>query len=50
LGKQLLSKAERIATRAGFAQMAVIAAVGTREYYSARGYTQKGTYMLKSLA
>ena len=50
LGKQLLSKAERIATRAGFAQMAVIAAVGTREYYSARGYTQNGTYMLKSLA
>ena len=50
LGKRLLSKAESIASEAGFSRVAIIAAVGTREYYSSRGYRLEGTYMVKSAA
>lgn len=49
LGTQLLANAEQLARQAGYARMAVIAAVGTRRYYAARGYQLAGTYMLKEL-
>ena len=49
LGTQLIAEAERIAREAGFARMAVIAAIGTRRYYAGRGYALGQTYMNKSL-
>ncbi len=45
LGTRLLQEAERIAREAGFQRLAVIAAVGTRRYYLARGF-RRGTYYL----
>jgi elongator complex protein 3 len=50
LGTQLLEMAEQIAAEHGFRKLAVIAAIGTREYYLARGYNLVGTYMAKELA
>lgn len=49
LGSQLLAEAERRAAEAGFARMAVISALGTREYYADRGYELGDTYMVKEL-
>lgn len=49
LGKKLLAEAERIALTQGFSSMAIIASIGTREYYAARGYKLDGTYMVKEL-
>jgi elongator complex protein 3 len=49
LGTQLLAEAEQLARQSGFARMAVIAAVGTRRYYAARGYHLSGAYMVKEL-
>lgn len=49
LGTQLLARAEDIARAAGYACMAVIAAVGTRGYYAGRGYQMGETYMVKTL-
>lgn len=49
LGTQLLAEAERLAAGQGFSRMAVIASIGTREYYAGRGYTLAGTYMVKKL-
>jgi len=46
LGTQLLEAAARLAREAGFRELAVIAAVGTREYYRERGFTE-GTLYLK---
>jgi len=48
-GKRMMQKAERLAKEAGFKKLAVIAAVGTREYYKKLGYTLEGSYMTKSL-
>lgn len=48
-GKRLMTKAEAIARSHGFGRMAVIAGIGTREYYRRRGYRLEGTYMLKDL-
>ncbi len=48
-GRQLMSEAERLSKEAGFNKVAVIAAVGTREYYKKLGYEIEGTYMVKSL-
>jgi elongator complex protein 3 len=45
LGTRLLDEAERIARVRGFRRMAVIAAVGTRRYYLARGFA-RGEYYL----
>ncbi len=50
LGGHLLAEAERLASRAGFARLAVIAAIGTREYYRKHGFAVGDLYMLKSLA
>ena len=49
LGTRLCEEAERIARTAGFHRLAVIASVGTRPYYAARGYGRDGTYMVKTL-
>jgi elongator complex protein 3 len=49
LGKALLTEAERIAEREwGVKKLAVIAAVGVRDYYRRLGYRLEETYMVKS--
>ena len=49
LGTELLARAEEIARASGFSRLAVIAAVGTREYYAGRGFELGNRYMLKEL-
>jgi elongator complex protein 3 len=49
LGTRLLEIAGSIATRAGFSHLAVIASVGTRQYYASRGFRRGNLYMLKDL-
>ena len=47
-GKQLMATAEEIAKDAGYKKIAVIAGIGTREYYKNKcGYHLEGTYMVK---
>ena len=49
-GKLLVSTAETIAKERGWKKMAIIAGVGTREYYKNKcGYHLEGTYMVKDL-
>ncbi len=50
LGKQLIEQASQISLEAGFTHLAVIAAIGTREYYRNRGFTEGELYMVKGLA
>jgi len=49
LGRLLMTKAEEIARKKGFGKLAVISAVGTREYYKKLGYKTEGEYMTKTL-
>ncbi len=50
LGKKLLETAEKIARdEFGMKKMAIIAGIGTREYYRKFGYEVKATYMVKKL-
>ena len=49
LGKQLLEEASRIAKEKGYINLAVIAAIGTRKYYEARGFESGELYMVKAL-
>jgi len=49
LGTELIQKAEEISKNAGFNKIAVISAIGTREYYQKRGYTLENYYMTKGL-
>ncbi|HEY4688905.1 MAG TPA: elongator complex protein 3 [Anaerolineae bacterium] len=49
LGTRLLAEAERIAAERSYRRMAIIASIGTREYYAGRGYWREGTYMVKAL-
>lgn len=49
LGTTLLEKGEEIARKAGYPRIAVIAAVGTREYYLDRGYQRGEHYLTKAL-
>lgn len=49
LGTRLLRAAERIAREAGYRRLAVIAAVGTRRYYLARGFARGRWYLVKPL-
>ena len=49
LGRLLMEKAEEEAAKNGYKKMAVIAAVGTREYYRKLGYILDGLYMTKDL-
>jgi elongator complex protein 3 len=48
-GKKLIKKAEQIARRQGFNRLAVISAVGTREYYLNLGFVKEGLYMTKNI-
>jgi elongator complex protein 3 len=50
LGKELIEEACRIARADGCQSIAVIAAVGTRQYYEARGFRRGELYMLRDLA
>ena len=49
LGTQLLETAEEIARKQGYTKIAVISAVGTREYYLDRGFERGTLYLVKSL-
>ena len=49
LGTRLIAEAEARARAAGYARLAVIAAIGTREYYRKAGYEVEGLYMLKDI-
>ena len=49
LGKRLLNRAEAMAKRTGYKKVAVISAIGTRNYYRKLGYQLEGLYMTKSL-
>ncbi len=49
LGTTLLEEAELIASQAGFQRIAVISAVGTRQYYLERGYRRGELYLVKPL-
>jgi elongator complex protein 3 len=49
LGRRMLEKAEALSSAAGFKKIAVIAGVGTRNYYRKWGYELEGTYMTKQI-
>lgn len=49
LGRLLMEKAEEEAAKNGYRKLAVIAAVGTREYYKKLGYVLEDLYMTKDL-
>lgn len=49
LGSQLIEEAVTIAKRAGYERLAVISAIGTREYYRNRGFEMMGFYQSKEL-
>ena len=49
-GKKLIKEAESIAWDYGYHNIAIISAVGTREYYRKQGYHLKNTYMIKKLS
>jgi elongator complex protein 3 len=49
LGKKMLIRAESLAKKEGYSKIAVIAGVGTRDYYRKVGYKLSQTYMVKDL-
>lgn len=49
LGRMLMERAEGEAVQNGYKKLAVISAVGTREYYKKLGYILEGSYMVKNL-
>jgi elongator complex protein 3 len=49
LGTHLLSEADKIARAEGYRRAAVIAAVGTRQYYLERGFERGELYLVKKL-
>lgn len=49
LGTTLVEETERIAAENGYQKIAVISAVGTREYYLDRGYERGELYLIKDL-
>jgi len=49
LGTRLLAEAERIAHERGYKKMAVISAIGTRNYYLERGFERGELYLIKKL-
>jgi elongator complex protein 3 len=48
-GRQLLARAEEIASRAGFRRIAIMSGIGVRPYYRRQGYERHGPYMIKEL-
>src|SRR5258706_1576977 len=49
LGTRLLEEAESAARKNGYEKIAVIAAVGTRNYYLDRGFERGGHYLVKKI-
>ncbi|MBI4771867.1 MAG: GNAT family N-acetyltransferase, partial [Chloroflexi bacterium] len=49
LGARLIREAERRAREAGCQRLAVISAIGTREYYRKQGFEKRELYMEKEL-
>lgn len=49
LGKKLLKRAEEISINKNFSRIAVISAIGTREYYLKNGYKLENLYQIKNL-
>jgi elongator complex protein 3 len=49
LGTRLLAEADNLARTKGYRRMAVIAAVGTRQYYLERGFERGKLYLVKKL-
>lgn len=49
LGARLMAKAEALSASLGFQRLAVISALGTREYYRRLGYKLEETYMVKAI-
>jgi elongator complex protein 3 len=49
LGRRLVEWAARLASEAGHRDLAVISAVGTRDYYRALGFRDRGLYQYRSL-
>lgn len=50
LGTALIEKAAQIAHERGFERLAVIAAIGTRQYYRERGFSDGELYLVRELA
>ncbi len=50
LGRRLIEQACRLSREAGFDRIAVISAVGTRDYYRRHGFEREGLYMTASTA
>ena len=49
LGSELIKKAKEIALEAGYGRIAVISAIGTRQYYARHGFEIDGLYMTAEL-
>ena len=49
LGRRLIQWAEQIGQQQGYQRLAVISAVGTREYYLRQGFRRGSLYMIKEL-
>jgi len=49
LGTRLLEEAEQIARQKGFGRLAVISAIGTRQYYLDRGFERGEYYLVKEI-
>jgi elongator complex protein 3 len=49
LGTRLLQEAESVAKAHGYGRLAVISAIGTREYYLARGFDRGEYYLVKTI-
>ena len=49
LGSALIKKAKELAQEAGYGHIAVISAIGTREYYARHGFQIDGLYMTTEL-
>ena len=49
LGTRLLEEAEKVAKEKGFNKIAVISAVGTRQYYLDRGFERGEYYLVKNI-
>lgn len=48
-GKELIERAEEIASESGYEKLSIISGIGAREYYKKLGYTLDGIYMSKAL-
>jgi elongator complex protein 3 len=50
LGTGLIQRAVEVATQKGYKKLAVISAVGTRQYYLKRGFASGEYYLVKDLS